>query len=81
MSWVYSLSISDTCDFEILDSDGETIAGEYGVREESNARLIAAAPDLLEALKSLIRLQNGDLHQQTTATIEMATRAVSKAEG
>ena len=48
---------------EVFDSEGQTIATmawhavptEYGTTtdREENARLIAAAPDLLEALKSL----------------------------
>ncbi len=42
---------------------------------EANARLIAAAPDLLEALKRL------DQHGHTQATWDFALRAMAKANG
>lgn len=49
--------------------------------EEANARLIAAAPDLLEALKgTLHRLQMLNVHDNHP-TIEKAIAAIQKAEG
>ena len=45
--WSAQLSVSDTCDFEVVDSGGVVVAGEYGIEEASDAALIARAPDLL----------------------------------
>ena len=43
-------------------------------RHEANARLIAAAPDLLEALECLIKSDHDDV-------IEMARAAIARARG
>jgi hypothetical protein len=74
--WAYRQSHSDTCDLEVLDSDGNVVAGEYGVREQANARLIAAAPDLLAVCRKilnhpLIRL-TGDVEPELIAAISKA---------
>jgi hypothetical protein len=47
--WAYQRSPSDTCDFEVWSSE-LLIAGEYGIEDEANARLIAAAPTQNAAL-------------------------------
>ncbi|WP_210204464.1 hypothetical protein, partial [Agrobacterium pusense] len=49
--WVYRESKEDCCDFEVYSGEGQSVdivAGEYGIESEDDARLIAAAPDLLE---------------------------------
>lgn len=59
--------------------------GWYGEEEagfplEANARLIAAAPELLEALKALLKLHDdGDYDGPDPA--ELALAAIAKAEG
>jgi len=45
------------------------------VQEEDNARLIAAAPDMLAALRLL------DARGFTTATWDLCVKAIAKAEG
>jgi hypothetical protein len=46
-------------------------------RRESNARLIAASPDLLEALRDMI----SDRNQLSEATVSFAKAAIAKATG
>jgi hypothetical protein len=48
------------------------------VRDEANARLIAAAPDLLEALKNLVAFLDD---QDNFKFTEEARAAIAKAEG
>ena len=71
---------------KLLISDSEVdafpIAEVYGVQDEQNARLIAAAPDLLEALKRLAAY--GDVFAyrfNETNPYEQAIAAIEKAEG
>ena len=48
----------------------------------ANARLIAAAPELLDALKALLGLTLSDNGNQSAAAVEdMARAAIAKAEG
>jgi hypothetical protein len=49
---------------------------DYNAEQRANARLIAAAPELLEALKAM--LENG---QDYTATRDKARAAIAKATG
>jgi type VI protein secretion system component VasF len=77
--------------------DGETICASDGLplattsfpmrsteECEGNARLIAAAPELLSALKRIGRMkvfQNGKVNRLTILTaIEIAAQAIAKAE-
>jgi hypothetical protein len=66
--------------------DGKAIALAYGPRgiacgwRDANARLIAAAPDLLEALKRLCSHGTRD-HAQIAADWDFARAAIAKAEG
>jgi hypothetical protein len=57
--------------------------GEWDGEGESNARLIAAAPDLLEALRDLLDQLRGigipDWHGAEGLTLEQADTAVAKA--
>jgi hypothetical protein len=59
--------------------------GRTGNEAEANARLIAAAPDLLEALKNLMRTfdectQPHD-HEQWVEFVQDAAAVIAKAEG
>lgn len=53
-----------------------TVAG----RTEANARLIAAAPELLEALEKLARLGNGEHYGNSEGNM-IARAAIAKATG
>ena len=50
----------------------------FDVNSEANAQLIAAAPDLLEALKMMLE---GGLEGPTSQAIETALATIAKAEG
>ena len=55
-----------------------------GVIDIDTARLIAAAPDLLEALEEAlpgIEELNGEFQEGWESTIELITKAISKAKG
>lgn len=47
--------------------------------QQANARLIAAAPDLLDALKAVLDFKAG--HIPLDALVEIAARNIAKAEG
>lgn len=84
---------------EIYNSWGNTIAKveawdgdnapEFMAQAEANARLIAAAPDLLEACRSFLSIVNAACEMnekilrlsELDAQINLALFAVSKAEG
>ena len=48
---------------------------------EANARLIAAAPELLEALTEIVAAADGDGWKQLDATFAAARAAIAKATG
>lgn len=58
-------------------------AGRYPKYEErkANARLIAAAPELLEALKKLLEAYKHDTSILSNLFIQIAQEAITKAEG
>jgi len=63
---------------DVCRMDGSTMAA---FAQEANARLIAAAPELLEALKDalqLLEVYGGDFEE---ATRNQARAAIAKAEG
>ena len=60
------------------EHQGVLIKGKYFV---ANARLLAAAPDLLEALCFLQGVSRGQAHEQFVEAMEMAGKAISKATG
>ena len=66
---------------------GPTLADEgYGQQQEANARLIAAAPDLLEALQDIAEYWNQDQNEAAMAdacwhAIHTARAAIAKATG
>lgn len=60
--------------------------GGKEAEQEANARLIAAAPDLLQSLKSLLAFvrdhsENGEVIPPYTIEHERAIAAIAKAEG
>jgi hypothetical protein len=57
-----------------------TLRGLGEIEEDANARLIAAAPELLEALKAIDDLLKGDL-PVTQEVKEIARPAIAKALG
>lgn len=65
------------------DADGFTIAETYGRLEtrEANARLIAAAPELLDVLKSLVRSIKSSDSYMVSLYISDAEIAIKKSEG
>lgn len=71
--------------FVIVRTDNKIIycIEDYEVNEEdrANARLIAAAPELLEACKSLLHDLKSDPYVLTPKTINKARSAINKAEG
>ena len=71
-------------------NDGKTFIGEVWNEvdepapwEEANARLIAAAPELLAALQKLVNLISDDdsRYEAYKEEMEEATAAIAKAEG
>jgi hypothetical protein len=54
----------------------------YKIEREANARLIAAAPDLLEALHDLLeRVQTAGQYNRMISECNEAEKAIAKAEG
>jgi hypothetical protein len=66
-----------TFPIRIIDAEGFVVCDGIIPREEDNARLIAAAPDLLAALKYLLDNQ-GDY---SSDGIALCRKAIAKAEG
>lgn len=73
--------------FQILDENQFPIADAYGYTAvsrnfcQSNARLIAAAPDLLEAIRALLRETDGGTQPCGEEIFKQALAAVFKATG
>ena len=60
----------------------DTLAIVQGKRSESNARLIAAAPELLSALEALLEQADlGEVDDETRPIVEQARAAIAKANG
>lgn len=78
---------------QVYTPDGETIAtihwypkpknesGVIGTYRESNAHLIAAAPDLLEALDVAVTSMLDSGYNKNAVVIRKARAAIAKAEG
>lgn len=72
---------------EVHDTFGRTASvwGEGGAGGEAwdNARLIAAAPELLAALKELVHYDEGSSEQGSYGhdVLQLCKRAIAKAEG
>jgi hypothetical protein len=54
---------------------------EWDAEMEANARLIAAAPDLLESLQEIVAAADGAGWSQLDATLAKARAAIAKATG
>ncbi len=79
--------------FSILDADGDAVTEsgcgccppkDVGVWLEDDARLIAAAPDLLEALDGMMQVYGGVKWDTGAVEIELqnlARAAIAKAKG
>lgn len=71
-------SFNNTYMVQSADIGGPIVA--YGIEDESDALLFAAAPELLEALKGLLKLyQKND--RETLPEEVAAEYAIAKAEG
>lgn len=53
--------------------------GGYGPQQQANARLIAAAPDMLQALQAFV--ENSSVHVNAPNECEAAENAIAKATG
>lgn len=58
----------------------ERVRGRNHDDQEANARLIAAAPELLEAVKTMAAYYNDEINLNGTAIKFMLDKAISKAE-
>lgn len=65
----------------ILDADGVYIASTWAGPNEEHARLMAAAPDLLEALQFCIQYDGGQCLGDYPARLSQARYAIAKATG
>lgn len=76
-----SVSILDENDFEICEID--PFDGEWTAEHIHKARLIAAAPELLEALKiaHAVLTNQGGGDGRNSEQVSAAERAIAKAEG
>lgn len=54
---------------------------DAGMNQEANARLITAAPELLEALQALFKLASENLPLEECEEYEQAKAAIQKATG
>jgi hypothetical protein len=64
----------------IVVGDGMVVA-DCGEGAESNARLIAAAPELLDALSAIVARWDFDALEDTPPTIVKARQVIDKATG
>ena len=83
--------IAAHCSTLIFDTKGRSIASAGGYQSntestidenEANAQLIAAAPDLLEALEAIVGLDDSiENYQKLCDAMQSARIAISKARG
>jgi len=84
--WKAKTIPGDYSKWEVRDSKGKSITGWGRVTQtRDNARLIAAAPDMLAALKGILDIDNPPWgepgHVDFNTAIVMARAAVAKSEG
>lgn len=84
--WKAAYSYSHEYVRDIKDAQGEIIAQVCDLEKESdestaNARLLAAAPDLLDALRGMLEYfcENGHDDYSDTETVQAARAAIAKA--
>lgn len=80
--WEYQYSTGTShknCPWEIIFGDVECIA--ESVYEEADARLIAAAPDMLAALKAALEDLRDVPGKHAPPSVEMVEAAIAKATG
>ncbi len=78
------LTIVDSLGLKVADCEARKVGLKFErslPEDTANARLIAAAPDLLATLKALIDLLNEDLDPDQCAAWDAAVAAIAKAEG
>ena len=64
------------------DYEGMSLHGKTEDEHEANAHLIAAAPDLLEALEAIVATWDGPKYNHFMAdNIDLARAAIAKANG
>ena len=78
--WTYSLSPS-TDNTWYVDGPSRWICNSTARSSEDNARLIAAAPDLLEALGEILRAYTTLMGDDEDETMCKARAAIKKARG
>jgi hypothetical protein len=68
---------------DVASCIAETVSSERVATQEANARLIAAAPELLEAIKGALGLLDGIINRwpRQTAKVNAVHAAIAKAEG
>ena len=71
--------VSDGIRSVIAETFYQKLADEHGGDYQANARLIAAAPDLLQVAKDFLLL--AQLHDWEGAAIDFAKATLAKAEG
>jgi len=76
--WTYEIDKCGMINFRIYERGG-LVADVY--HSEKNARLIAAAPDLLEALEGLFNSSDVTLSDESAEVWKNAKLAIAKARG
>ncbi len=70
------------CEWAILDNRKEGIIAETNSADHpANAYLLAAAPDLLASLRSLLAIHDDPNHVTDSRKIDAARAAIAKAQG
>jgi len=72
-STVYGSRAGKTDKFEVCDCKG------YAGEREANARLIAAAPDLLEAVRLTVELLDSDGRNSNSTVVKTCRAAIARA--
>jgi len=63
----------------VISYELATLSGHDPVRDKANARLIAAAPELLAALQEIVAAADGEGWDQIDADFSKARAAIAKA--
>jgi len=71
----------DQVEVETEKNDGYRVCDVFGPDYKANANLIAAAPDLLEALKAIELARTTDETKDWLKASKLSDAAIAKAEG